>query len=83
MYAVIVPAKENIDAMKKWIKGEIKGIENSNLVQGHLSWCGWTFSRPPKGKYQIPEMKYRSPDGKIYNSLVCACKAQCEVLSTS
>lgn len=74
-----VPAKENSDAMKKWIKGEIKGKKYSSVVRGHLSWCGWRFSRPPKGKYQIPEMKYQSPDGKIYKSLIRACKAECGI----
>lgn len=76
---ITVEAESNPWSLWKWLsiieegKTKTKGTHHFSLkAKKHLSALGWRFAHVPKGTSR--EMRYKSPEGKWFNSLVTACE---------
>ncbi|CAF2087804.1 unnamed protein product [Brassica rapa] len=77
---ITVEAEMNPESLRKWLsiakegKTTTKGARHfSTKAKKHLSALGWRFAYVRKGVSR--ELRYKSPEGKWFNSLVTACGA--------
>ncbi|CAN6821996.1 hypothetical protein Bca4012_005566 [Brassica carinata] len=77
---ITVEAERNPESLRKWLsiakerKTTTKGAQHFSLkAKKHLSALGWRFAYVSKGTSR--ELRYKSPEGKWFNSLVTACGA--------
>ncbi|KAF2582765.1 hypothetical protein F2Q68_00004002 [Brassica cretica] len=77
---ITVEAERNPESLRKWLsiakerKTTTKGAQHFSLkAKKHLSALGWCFAYVSKGTSR--ELRYKSPEGKWFNSLVTACGA--------
>ncbi|CAH8346204.1 unnamed protein product [Eruca vesicaria subsp. sativa] len=78
---ITLEAERNPESLRKWLsiveegKTTTKGFQLfSSKAKKHLSSLGWRFAYVHKGR-SSREMRYISPEGKWFYSLVTACEA--------